>query len=103
MNAYYKKSGKPPGPKARIGGTLMKRNEEVGRSMQIMVYVRTKTKEVIVKAADAAGQRVSNYIKWTVLETVAKEKNCKVEDLIPKSEFEELQRSRGRRTGNAGS
>jgi hypothetical protein len=78
----------------------MTRNAKRVKSMQIMVYVRPKTKEVIVRAANASGQRVSNYMKQKVLEAIAKEKGGGVEDLIPKSEFEELQRSRGRKVEN---
>jgi|SRR5579872_453628 len=92
----YIKTGLP-GPKAKSGGTLMTRNAKRGKSMQIMVYVRAKTKEVIVRAANASGQRVSNYMKQKVLEAIAKEQGRSVEDIIPKSEFEELQRSRGRK------
>ena len=92
MNAAYIKTGLPPGPKARSRGTKMER----GKATQIMIYPRMKTKDVFVKESNAAGQRMSNWIIQAGLEKAAARQGCSVEDLIPKNEFEELQRVRGR-------
>lgn len=96
MNAAYVKTGLPPGPKARSRGTKMER----GKATQVMVYPRMKTKDVIVKAANSSGQRMSGFIINAVLEKIARDKNCTIESLIPKNEFEELQRVRGRSTAD---
>jgi hypothetical protein len=98
--AKYFKTGLPPGPKAKSGGTPVTRNEKRGKGMQFVLYMRKGTKDVIRKAADASNQRMSGYIKWKVLEAIAKERECSVKDLIPKSEFDELLRTRGRSVGN---
>lgn len=96
MNAAYQKTGLPPGPKARSRGTPMER----GQSLQFMVYLRPKQKDVIRKAADAAGQRMSNFIKQTVLKAIADEQGVPLQDILPKHEYEEMQRTRGRSTAD---
>jgi hypothetical protein len=67
-----------------------------GKATQVMVYPRMKTKDVIVKFANSKGQRMSNFFITAALEKIARETNVAVEDMIPKNEFEELQRARGR-------
>jgi hypothetical protein len=78
--------------KARSQGTKMER----GQATQVMIYPRLKTKDVFVKKATAAGQRMSGFIILNALKNIAREEGCNVDDLIPKNEFEELQRVRGR-------
>jgi len=88
----YIPTGKPPGPKPRSRGTKMAR----GKATQVMIYPRMKTKDVFVKEANAAGQRMSNWLIQAGLEKAAARRGCTVQELIPKNEFDELQRVRGR-------
>jgi hypothetical protein len=69
---------------------------ERGKATQVMIYPRMKTKDVFVKEANAAGQRMSNWLIQAGLEKAAARRGCTVEDIIPKNEYEELQRVRGR-------
>jgi hypothetical protein len=88
----YIPTGRPSGPKPRSQGTPMER----GKALQVMVYIRPKTKDVIAKYANANGKRMSNLLATALLKEIAQEKKCSVEELIPKNELEELQRVRGR-------
>jgi hypothetical protein len=92
----YIPTGKPPGPKPRSQGTPMER----GKALQVMVYIRPKTKDVIAKYANTTGKRMSNLLATALLKEIAQERKCSVEDLIPQNELEELQRVRGRSVGD---
>jgi hypothetical protein len=71
-----------------------------GKATQVMIYPMPGIKDVIAKAAYSSGRRMSNFIIMSALEKIAEEKKCRVDELIPKSEYEELQRKRGRSIKN---
>jgi hypothetical protein len=88
----YIPNGKSPGPKPKLGGTVMKR----GDSTQFVIYLKLDAKAAIVRHAKRKGQRVSRFILNAALEKVAQESGTEVRNLVSKSTFAELQRVRGR-------
>jgi hypothetical protein len=88
----YIPNGRPPGPKPKLGGTVIKR----GDSTQFVIYLKLDAKAAIVRHVKRQGQRVSRFILNAALEKVAQESGTEVRNLVSKSTFAELQRLRGR-------
>ena len=77
------KGRKPPGVRAKEGGTKLKR----GAAVQVMTYPRPETKAVLVKAARENGQTVSSFLILAGLEKAAARQGCTVENLVPEQEL----------------
>jgi hypothetical protein len=79
-----------PGTKAKSGGAKLKR----GAALQVMIYPRSATKAVLVKASQQAKQKLSTFIQLAALRDIARSRNCEVSDLIPETELHVLMSQR---------
>jgi hypothetical protein len=77
------KGRKPPGVRAKEGGTKLKR----GAAVQVMTYPRPETKAVLVKAARENGQTVSSFMILAGLEKAARLQGCEIMNLVPQDEL----------------
>jgi len=77
------KERKPPGVRAKEGGTKLKQ----GAAVQVKIYPRPEMKAALVKAARKNGQTVSSFLILAGLEKAARLQGCTVEDLVPQDEI----------------
>jgi uncharacterized protein (DUF1778 family) len=61
---------------------------------EVMVYLKPKTKGLLVEAAWNAGLPISSFLILASLEKIAAAKKCDISDLIPKSELQHYLRRR---------
>ena len=77
------KERKPPGVRAKEGGTKLKQ----GAAVQVKIYPRPEMKAALVKASRKNGQTVSSFLILAGLEKAARLQGCTVEDLVPQDEI----------------
>ena len=74
---------KPPGPRAKKGGTKLKR----GAAVQVVCYPRPKTKAVLVEASRKAKRTLSSFMVLAALKEAAATQGREITDLVPSDEL----------------
>lgn len=74
------------GPAAKMDGTA----KEGGKVVSVQLWARPSIKKVIVQAAAAAGESMSQFMLIRAMEAIGKKRGLAVDELIPQEDYDAL-------------